>query len=245
MLSSPLTHLFRTQRCRVWSSGGEPEHQEYFICRTCGLVDGICSSCAEVCHRGHALSTKKSGTIICACGTSPHCLITSRPTLRVRMPLRLCSFAFTGPNFTEQVWFFCRTCFRNEQKGICTSCAHVCHEGHNIQFGSESRFYCDCSDRYGMPCKCASHLVVAPDSQPRYRCLQVEGPKESEEEEEEEEDDGENACIVCMDRGKNAMFYRCGHIAACMDCACMLKQRNDPCLICREPIEAVVRTFYA
>ena len=67
---------------------------------------------------------------------------------------------------------------------------------------------------------------------------------EEVESEEEEEDDDDDSCIVCMDQPKDALFYKCGHIAACMDCACMLKQRNDPCVICRKPIDSVVRTFF-
>ena len=235
----------------------EPEYQEFYRCRTCG-IDKVCANCAEVCHRGHGLSNTQSGVMICECGTSPNCLIKERPTLRVQgekqsqqrtfsnqfriVPLQVCSFAFTGPNYTKQAWFFCKTCFRNEQKGVCTTCAYVCHKGHDIRFGSESGFYCDCRERYGVTCKCAQHIVVTPDNLPRFRKPRHITAPEEEEEEEDSEDD--NTCIVCMDQPKDALFYKCGHIAACMDCACMLKQRNDPCVICRESIDSVVRTFY-
>ena len=41
-------------------------------------------ACVEICHKGHALSPLQSGIIFCSCGTSHNCLITERPTLRVK-----------------------------------------------------------------------------------------------------------------------------------------------------------------
>lgn len=64
-----------------------------------------------------------------------------------------------------------------------------------------------------------------------------------EEEEDLEGDDEDDTCIICMDNPKNAVFYKCGHLATCMECACLLKQRKESCVICREKIEDVIRAF--
>lgn len=235
------------------STSNLAEYQEFYVCKTCGLTEGVCARCASVCHKGHTLSAARNGTIMCNCGSSPHCLIKQRPNLRVQVPLRICSFCFTGKNYAQQIWYYCRTCYRNEQKGVCATCASVCHSGHDVRFGSESRFYCDCSDRYGMMCRCREQPQCPPGSIPRKRkprdeqLLLTTGPtlvdQKAAGDEEEDPEESDDTCIVCMDQPKDALFYKCGHVAACMECACMLKQRKDPCIICREPIAEVIRIF--
>ena len=132
-------------------------------------------------------------------------------------------------------------------------------------YGNSGRFYCDCGDRHGLNlCKGRAYSEDPPGQKPRRR-KQRNGNGEkggaegggkdgknkdkknnkkkkagSDEEEDEEEDD---SCIVCMDEPKEALFFRCGHIATCMDCAQMLKQRQDFCPVCRQPILDVVKAF--
>ena len=64
-----------------------------------------------------------------------------------------------------------------------------------------------------------------------------------EEEEDLGGDNEDDTCIICMDSPKNAVFYKCGNLDTCMECACLLKQRKESCVICREKIEDVIRAF--
>ena len=52
-------------------------------------------------------------------------------------------------------------------------------------------------------------------------------------------------CIICRDNSKNATFIHrdTGHFCCCWTCAMVLKQRGDPCPICRAPIEKVIKQF--
>ena len=64
----------------------------------------------------------------------------SRDTCR---PSR-CSFAQTGRSFHRQHWYFCYTCAPEESMGVCSSCARICHRGHQVVYAKYSRFFCDC-----------------------------------------------------------------------------------------------------
>lgn len=55
--------------------------------------------------------------------------------------------------------------------------------------------------------------------------------------------DSAQECVVCMENPRNALIYRCGHIAVCFDCGKRLQERGRTCPICRGPITDVVRTF--
>jgi len=53
----------------------------------------------------------------------------------------------------------------NRDKGCCTLCALVCHQGHDVSYSRYSSFFCDCgaedggeSDRTRVSCKCLSTL---------------------------------------------------------------------------------------
>lgn len=170
-------------------------------------------------------------------------------------PLRLCSLAFTGRQHQFQGWYFCRTCFRNMARGVCITCAQICHQGHDLVFGNESRFYCDCNERHGISCKCLrprkpivpgqlslerARGVVEPTTESRVELIEIKNEDREERVDNYKEGD---TCIVCMDAPKEALFFPCGHVVSCMECACLVKQRNDPCIICREKIDEVVRTF--
>jgi hypothetical protein len=46
-------------------------------------------------------------------------------------------------------------------------------------------------------------------------------------------------CKICYENEMDALFFRCGHVAACESCA---RQVND-CPVCRRPVDAVVRMW--
>lgn len=53
------------------------------------------------------------------------------------------------------------------------------------------------------------------------------------------------ACLVCTSKSADAVFYRCGHLCACISCAHTLTARGLRCPICRSPIDDVVQVFIA
>ena len=62
-----------------------------------------------------------------------------------------------------------------------------------------------------------------------------------------EDTDDSSKCIICMEQPKNATVIHgdTGHCCTCWPCAQVLKQRGDPCPICRAPIDHVIRQFNA
>jgi len=89
---------------------------------------------------------------------------------------------------------------------------------------------------------CAAAEVEAPAEAPvdtaesLLRCMPVD-------EAEEAPSASGGTCALCCDRGMDAVFYRCGHQCACMQCAYYLLHQRAPCPICRAPVEDVVRLF--
>ena len=74
---------------------------------------------------------------------------------------RTCSFVETGEGFVEQHWYNCYTCGLLWDKGCCSLCARVCHQGHDIGYSRKSSFFCDCGaevatavEENRTPCKC-------------------------------------------------------------------------------------------
>ncbi|XP_022111004.1 protein neuralized-like [Acanthaster planci] len=53
----------------------------------------------------------------------------------------------------------------------------------------------------------------------------------------------QDECTVCFENPPNAVFYRCGHVCCCLECGSKLKERGDPCPLCRAPIEDLIK-FY-
>jgi Putative zinc finger in N-recognin (UBR box) len=88
----------------------------------------------------------------------------SLPTKRTNLP-RLpssCSYAIQK-DFHEQHWYNCYTCGLTNDKGCCTLCAIVCHQGHDVSYARYSSFFCDCggadetsSSDTQQKCKCLS-----------------------------------------------------------------------------------------
>eukprot|EP00934_Nitzschia_sp_Nitz4_P001486 Nitzschia sp. Nitz4//scaffold80_size88189//52173//65261//NITZ4_005091-RA/size88189-snap-gene-0.2-mRNA-1//1//CDS//3329558642//1486//frame0 len=79
---------------------------------------------------------------------------------RVKLPIS-CSFAEKS-GYHGQHWYNCYTCGLVWEKGCCTLCALVCHEGHDVSYSRYSSFFCDCgaepsdSDDHCNPCSCLS-----------------------------------------------------------------------------------------
>ena len=46
-------------------------------------------------------------------------------------------------------------------------------------------------------------------------------------------------CKICFEQEMDALFYRCGHVAACEECARQVKD----CPICRREVHAVVKIW--
>jgi len=56
----------------------------------------------------------------------------------------------------------------------------------------------------------------------------------------------QNACVICMNKEKDATFYKCGHRCACYECAKEYVRTHWPspkCPICRAKIEDVMRIY--
>lgn len=75
-----------------------------------------------------------------------------------------CTFAIKS-DFTEQHWYNCYTCGLESDKGCCTLCALVCHDGHDVSYARFSSFFCDCgaphnrtsgSGKQQVACQCLS-----------------------------------------------------------------------------------------
>lgn len=90
---------------------------------------------------------------------------------------RLCSFVIRE-GFQEQHWYNCRTCGLTGEKGCCSNCARLCHNGHDVCYARFSSFFCDCgaesaksrSDSPTQECKCLAPAgdddLILPETKP-------------------------------------------------------------------------------
>lgn len=55
----------------------------------------------------------------------------------------------------------------------------------------------------------------------------------------------ENLCVVCLERPKcvTLVHQGTGHMCCCAECAEDLKKAGQPCPLCRQPFESVIKTF--
>ena len=58
---------------------------------------------------------------------------------------------------------------------------------------------------------------------------------------EASEKQDESLCIVCLTNKRNALFYKCGHNVACIDCSNAI--RRDKCPVCFQIIKDVVKMY--
>jgi len=54
-------------------------------------------------------------------------------------------------------------------------------------------------------------------------------------------DGDEKQCIVCFSSPQNAVFMNCGHGGVCYECALESWERDNGCLLCRNPIAEVLK----
>jgi Putative zinc finger in N-recognin (UBR box) len=70
-----------------------------------------------------------------------------------------CSYAIKN-DYLEQHWYNCFTCGLTDDKGCCSLCAIVCHQGHDVAYARHSSFFCDCGSvddaSSATKCKCLS-----------------------------------------------------------------------------------------
>jgi E3 ubiquitin-protein ligase UBR4 len=51
-----------------------------------------------------------------------------------------------------QHWYYCHTCQMVDRIGCCTSCAKVCHAGHDVSYAKYGSFFCDCGAKEDNSC---------------------------------------------------------------------------------------------
>jgi len=54
-------------------------------------------------------------------------------------------------------------------------------------------------------------------------------------------------CVICMERPTDATLVHgnSAHVCCCLPCATSLKSMDQSCPMCRKPIEAVLRLYFA
>ena len=57
-----------------------------------------------------------------------------------------------------------------------------------------------------------------------------------------EEGEEKEPCAVCLDEPRSALLVPCGHLAMCTECSMRVLRGPRPiCVVCRQPIEKVLR----
>jgi Putative zinc finger in N-recognin (UBR box) len=76
---------------------------------------------------------------------------------------RACSYVLKS-GFHAQHWYNCYTCGLVWDKGCCSLCALICHQGHDVAYSRHSSFFCDCGgeapthEENRVPCKCLTSI---------------------------------------------------------------------------------------
>jgi len=74
-IDAQVQEAIKNNKCTFTVTGTEFAHQKWYYCYTCGLVDteGVCESCAAVCHKNHKLSPiRESEKFYCDCGAGAY-----------------------------------------------------------------------------------------------------------------------------------------------------------------------------
>jgi len=74
-LEAQIAECVKNNKCTFTVTKREFAPQKWYYCYTCGLVDseGVCESCAAVCHKNHKLSAiKSSKKFYCDCGAGAY-----------------------------------------------------------------------------------------------------------------------------------------------------------------------------
>lgn len=129
--------------CTFAASGTTLIAQEWYECRTCNLVNGLCMCevCAHNCHKGHnVVCIGMSNGCFCDCPQKCNCKCCS--TLRMQS---CTSERYMGP--ITQPMYRCRSC--DDEKLICQYCAINHHHGHNLQYLGVVKNKICCNDEIG------------------------------------------------------------------------------------------------
>jgi hypothetical protein len=190
----------------------------------------------------------------------------------VIVPVEACSFVFTANQQREHHGYACSTCWysgRSDQV-ICATCAIKCHSGHSVRHLGLRNFVCRCPTRPNGQhlCKIAARPNTVVGRNARFRSTRFLQSSQQQaavvrragvhlepvflsatgqvpESEPDRESDGDGCCIICMDQPKNTVFYKCGHLATCIECGSAMQERGQSCPICRQVIVDVVRVFHS
>eukprot|EP01080_Neovahlkampfia_damariscottae_P003021 gene3021-5031_t len=72
--------------------------------------------------------------------TDEEVILQTKMKQQTKLKITNCTYSETGPEFTKQIWFECKTC----NTYCCEFCKLKCHENHDLSEENNSDFYCDC-----------------------------------------------------------------------------------------------------
>jgi len=113
------------------------------------------------------------------------------------------------------------------------------------------------SDRFEPMIESIDTVDSAMDSPPRRTPVSADAPhsprlslysaKACQAVQTHKETDRGNPCVICLSEERTATLVHggTGHIVCCLQCARVLKAENDPCPVCRLPIDLVIQHFFA
>ena len=67
------------------------------------------------------------------------------------------------------------------------------------------------------------------------------GEVQSKVTQNQDNEDAEQSCVICYINRPNAVFMGCGHGGACYSCALETWKSGDKCIMCRQPIEEILK----
>lgn len=53
----------------------------------------------------------------------------------------------------------------------------------------------------------------------------------------------QDACVICLERGKEVAIAPCGHLCLCQSCSESLSQPSSSCPVCRSPVQSLLRIY--
>ncbi|KAL1328396.1 hypothetical protein HN51_038261 [Arachis hypogaea] len=77
----------------------------------------------------------------------------------------------------------------------------------------------------------------------QFKNQDVYSAKKEEEQKLNNNTSKKGKCRICNDSKVEAVFYRCGHMCACLKCANELQWKGENCPICMSPVFDVVRVY--
>jgi len=116
------------------------------FCPECGTTAPAASHSAghSAGHSGHKPTTPVSS----AAAVKKYSDSELAERVKKALSSHVCTYAFTERSPARQKWWFCNTCVASaklgENTGICETCSTECHKGHDIVYGGESTFFCEC-----------------------------------------------------------------------------------------------------